>query len=39
MVDSSLTKNDSETVDKIIKHYANHWSLCKTKNNQIKDMI
>ena len=34
---SSLAENDSVTIDKIIKHYENHPSICKIKNNQNKN--
>jgi len=34
---SSHAENDSATIDKIIKHYENHPSICKIKNNQNKN--
>ena len=33
----SLAENDNVTIDKIIKHYENHPSICKIKNNQNKN--
>ena len=31
---SSLSENDEETVNKILKHYENHSSVSKIKRNQ-----
>ena len=32
--DSSLSENDEETVNKVLKHYKNHPSVAKIKYNQ-----
>ena len=32
--DSSLSENDEETVNKVLKHYENHPSVAKIKYNQ-----